>query len=142
MGDPKAAALGFEAVKVSMSQTKDGIKIVLVIHPNDDTQDLFNNPIGSRYQMAMVLLDDEGQAVMPAKRTEGERAVASAAMLCKEPAFQQWLLREGLVLFADEECAIQHIYDHCEIDSRSDLKVNKAARDKFDELRLLFSQAR
>lgn len=138
----REAAIAFEAVKVSMSQTKDGIKITLVIHPNDDTNDLFNHPVGSIYQVAMVQKDDEGEPIVPKGKTDGDRAVVSAAMLCKEEAFQNWLYEAGNILSPIESEAIQFVQDYCEIGSRAELKTNKAARDRFDELRLRFSNAR
>lgn len=141
MTDPKSAAIAFEAVKVSMSQTRDGIKIVLAIHPNDDTQDLFNHPIGSRYQVAMVQVDDEGQPVAPARRTEGERAVTSAVMLCRDSQFINWLHTERCIGEPTEQQAAIYLKTYCDIQSRSELKTNADARAKFDGLRREF-QAR
>lgn len=142
MSDPKSAAIAFEGVKVSMSQTKDGIKITFVVHPNDDTQDLFNHPVGSRYQVVVVQVDDENQPIAPARRTEGERAVTAAIMLCREAAFQQWLFDEDRIMSVSEELATHELKQHCGIQSRAELKTNEEARAKFDQLRLMFSQRR
>lgn len=145
MTDPKAAAISFEAIKVSMSQTRDGIKIVLVVHPNDDTQDLFNHPVGSRYQTVMVQMDDEGQPVVPKSRSEGERAVTSAVMLSKDAKFQQWLFERGYLGehaagSTPEECSAEGICTYCGILSRSELKTNATARAKFNDLVLEFER--
>lgn len=140
--NPSAAAMSFECVKVSMSQTKDGLKIVLVVHPNDMSSELFSHPVGARYQVAMVLVDDEGQPVMPKRRTEGERAVSSAGMLAKEPAFQKWLFADNKISDITEDRAAEYIKTYCGISSRTELKDDDDARRRFDTLRLAFSQSR
>lgn len=141
-GDVRQAAIGFEAVKVSMSQTKDGTKITLVIHPNDTDKELFSHPVGSRYQVALVLLNDDGQPVVPKERTDGERAVQSAAMLCKEPEFQRFLHENFGGVEMTEEDAAWYICHRCEVGSRSELRTNQEARNKFDELKVEFSKWR
>ena len=47
-------AMAFEAKKISMRQDGKGIYITLSIHPSDVPVDLLSQPVGSRYQMAMV----------------------------------------------------------------------------------------
>lgn len=142
MKSPAEAAIAVECVKVAMSQTKDGVKLVLVIHPNDTTNDLFTHPVGSRYQAAFVLLDDENKPVMPKHKTDGERAVVSAGMLCRQPDFQKWMVESGHTLEESEEAAINGIYHLCGINSRSDLRTNKGALQRFTELQFEYSKTR
>lgn len=143
MTDVRAAALAIEAVKVSMSQTKDGMKITFVIHPDDgDASELFSHHVGSRYQMALVLLGDDGEPIVPKSRTDAERAVIAAGMLPREPAFLQWLYDKGRILDPNEGDAINYIHHQCGITSRSELKSNKKAREIFDQIRLDFSKDR
>ena len=61
MSDVKDLALKFEAIKVSMSQDKNGTNLRLCIHPDDVPQELHKHWVGSRYMIAMVKLDDEDQ---------------------------------------------------------------------------------
>ena len=68
-------AMAFEAKKISMRQDGKGIYITLSIHPSDVPVDLLSQPVGSRYQMAMVLLDDHDRPVKPRDMDEGDRAV-------------------------------------------------------------------
>jgi len=142
MKSPAEAAIAVECVKVAMSQTKDGVKLVLVIHPNDTTNDLFTHPVGSRYQAAFVLLDDENKPVMPKHKTNGERAVVSAGMLCRQPDFQKWMVESGHTLEESEEAAINGVYHLCGINSRSDLRTNKDALQRFTELQFEYSKTR
>lgn len=142
MSDPIAAAIDFEAVKVAMSQTKDGIKITLVIHPNDNTNELFSDHVGSRYKVVMVLLDDEDQPAPRKTKTDAERAVTAAVMLCKDPDFQKWMVDNNNALEVSEEGAISGLQMQCGIKSRSELRTDPEARRRFDALRLAFSKTR
>lgn len=142
MKSPSEAAIAIECVKVAMSQTKDGVKLVLVIHPNDTTNDLFTHPVGSRYQAAFVLLDDENKPVMPKHKTNEERAIVSAGMLCRQPDFQKWMAECGHTLEESEEAAINGIYFICGIETRADLRSNKEALERFTELQFEYSKTR
>lgn len=137
------AAVACEAVKVSMVQTKDGIKITLVIHPEDGkyANALFADPVGSRYQMALVRLGDDNQPVVPQEKTEGQRAVTSAALLAKNVQFQTWLLEIGKVEGVSEAHAADYICKYCGIDSRRLLATDEKALEKFREIQFAFSKA-
>ena len=136
--EAKAAALSFEGVKVSMRQDKDGSKITLAIHPDQVPLDLFAAPSGSRFQVVMVLLDDSDRPVKGRNTTEAERAVQSAAMLCRNPKFQKWMEARGFAMLADENSAADGLRAFCQIDSRSELGPNLEARRQFFKLREAF----
>ena len=139
MADNPRDVLSFEAVKVSMNQTKDGTKITLVIHPNEVQADMLTDPIGSRYRVAMVLLDDEDQPVV--RHSPEREAVRAAGMLAKTGAFQEWCLLKGETLESSEEAAAAYIRRYCQIESRSQLGYDKLARQRFDQLRLTYSRS-
>lgn len=122
----KEHAIGFEAVLVSMSKTKDGTKLVLVVHPSDNANELFSHPIGTRYQVGAVRLDDEDK---PIHRTEGQRAVMDAGMLCRNREFAESI---GVTC---EEDATDYIHRACGIRSRSELATNVKALAKFHDIR-------
>jgi hypothetical protein len=140
MTDPKALAIGFEAVRYAAHQTKDGWKITLVVHPNDMSTELASHPIGTRYQVALVEVDDQGQPVNE-KRTNAERAVSAAGMLCRNSQFQSWCFKEGLTDEISEAGAREAILKRCAIRSRAELAVDEGALRLFDQMRLAFSQA-
>lgn len=137
--DPKALAIGFEAVRYSMSQSKDGYKLTLVIHPDDVNNELTSHPIGTRYQVALVEVDDQGEPVNR-KRTEGEQAVAAAGMLCRNPDFQRWCYVRDAFFEPSEDGAKAYIYQVCGILSRAELASQPEARKRFDAMRLAFSR--
>lgn len=142
MNSPRDAATAAEVVKVAMRQTKDGLTVTFAIHPNDDTNDLLIHPIGSRYQIALVLLDDEGQPAVPPRRTEAKQAVVAAGMLCRESAFINWLIQNRAIQTSSEDSAVEWLHRYCGIKSRSELATNQEAQRLFDSIRLRFSQSR
>jgi len=68
-------AMTFEAVQSYMRKDVKGVNLTLVIHPDDVPEDLFRQPTGSRYQVAMVLINDQEQPVMPKIKAEGQKPV-------------------------------------------------------------------
>ena len=141
----RAAAMKFEAVKVSMSQDKNGIILRLNVHPNDCPKELHTDWVGTRYMVVMVKLndddtmDDRGYVAM-------QKLVASAGMLCRNTDFYTFLSQNGLVedgithLPTMEEACAEALCIHCGISSRSELKDNEDARKKFEALRQSFTR--
>lgn len=135
----KHAAMNFEAVKVSMSQDKNGITLRLSVHPNDCPKELHTDWVGTRYVVAMVRLqddetpDDRGYVAI-------QKMIASAGMLCRNPKFQQFLYEEGSALAVSEEDAVMALKEICGIESRTDFKDNESARKQFEALRQSFDK--
>ena len=91
MTEVREAAVHFEAVKTSMSQSKQGTILRLALHPNEVPPSLHTDWVGSRYMVAMVKLDDEDQPQMSDQQRETERLIASAGMLCRNLDFAKFL---------------------------------------------------
>jgi uncharacterized OB-fold protein len=62
----RAAALNCEAKKYAYRQTKDGVVVSFVLHPNDVPNELASSQIGTRYVLAMVEIGDDEKPVRPA----------------------------------------------------------------------------
>lgn len=134
-------AMHFEAVKMSMSQDKNGITLRLSVHPNDCPKELHTDWVGSRYMVAMVRLRDDETAD---DRGMGEinRLISSAGMLCRNDAFHLFLVEHGYIIDSGamsaedmaNEC-IEAVRLHCGVESRSEFKENEAARKAFEQLR-------
>ena len=125
---------GFEAVKTALRQTKDGIAVTIVVHPNDVPPDLMSDPIGSRYMIGMARLDEQEQIIEPESVKEGRKLSNQAGMFCRDHTFQQWLVNKDLAFAADEESAIAAVREFCQIDSRSELKSNDKAQAAWVDL--------
>lgn len=140
--DALAAALTFEGVKIAMNQDKNGMVLKLSIHPNDVPKDLLTAWVGSRFQVVMVLLDEDGSPVKGPDTNDGEKAVKSAVMICKNERFQEYVHRQEFVDEISEEAAADAIYLYCDISSRSELKANEKARKEYWKLIENFNEAR
>jgi hypothetical protein len=138
MDDVKELALKFEAVKVSMSQDKNGTNLRLCIHPDDVPQELHQHWVGSRYMVAMVKLTDEDEPELSEDQIRKQRLFKSAIMVCKEKSFWSYLDENshfGLEtsINSEEGCAKQ-LRDRLGISSRSELKTNNDALNKFENM--------
>lgn len=60
---PEIPAVHCEAKKVAYRQTKDGLVVSFVIHPNDMPDALAVAPLGQRYMLAMAAIGDDEQPV-------------------------------------------------------------------------------
>jgi hypothetical protein len=126
-------AFQFECVKVALKQDRTGIILTVSIHPDEFPDELMRDFVGSRYGVAMVRIQDDESA------TPYENRVKKAGMLCRNQAFYNWLDCIGYrgvteIGDTDEQKAITHIYEVCEISSRSELNGNKNSKQKFDEM--------
>ena len=141
----KRATINFEAVKISMRQDKHGHILVLSVHPEDVPESLFRSWVGSRFQVAMVQLDDNEEPIVPKQKTEGERAVARAGLMCKDTDFQDFVaqrceFQQGVSTeFGEKETSV-YVRDYIGVESRKELMDNKEAREKLRELIDQFSE--
>lgn len=135
----KDIAMHFEAVKVSMSQDKNGIILRLNVHPNDCPKELHTDWVGTRYVVAMVRLQDDDT---PDDRgfVAVQRLVASAGLLCRNEDFFAFLVECGMAMPTVDAAEMESqsadaIRTMCGIKSRSEFRDNEAARVKFEALR-------
>lgn len=139
---PREAAVHFEAVKVKLSQDKNGILLTLAIHPDDVPESLVRAFVGSRWVCALVRLDDHEMPAPSPAQVDGSRAVQSAAMLCRTPAFQAFLEAQGIATAATEPAATEGLRRYLGIASRADLKTDAAARGLLAGLKDRFNKGR
>lgn len=143
MSDIRTAAINFEAVKVSMSQTKDGVILRLAVHPNECPPSLHTDWVGSRYMVAMVRLNDEDQPMISEQQAETNKLIASAGLLCRNDEFQKFMQEVGLIaddVVPSEDKAVDAMRSHLGIRSRSDLNNNSEAREAFKVMRDEFTK--
>lgn len=136
----REAAIGFEAVKVSMSQDKNGITLRLSVHPNDCPPELHTDWVGSRYMVGMVRLNDFDEPEMREEQHYIERLIASAGLLCRNPDFWAFLSGKYPANVENEGDAVFVLRRECGIKSRSEFRDNADARYKFDEMKKEFLQ--
>lgn len=130
-----------EVIKIAMSQDRSGHILKLSIHPNELPKDLVLDPLGSRYVMVLARLNDQDEVVQPKEKTDGDKAVDIAGLLCRNDRFISWLFDHGYSGSRDEHGAIAAIRDICGIKSRSEFRTDEGARQRFFELKLEFEVA-
>ena len=141
----RGSALSFEAVKVSMSQDKNGIILRLNVHPNDCPKELHTDWVGTRYMIAMVRLNDDDT---PDDRgyVEIQKLIASAGLLCRNDEFYEYIFDLSRANSMDyawhtnvpsemESVCIEALKNICGIKSRTEFRDNETARKKFEALR-------
>ena len=138
MTEPKQPWLKFEAIKTSMRQDGKGTYMTLTIHPDEVPLDLLAARPGSRYMVGMLPVDDHDRPIKGKDMEEGERAVQSAGMLCRNMKFQKWMVQQGYAYTMSEDDCAEALKVHCGIESRSELKDNREARALFIQLREKF----
>ena len=87
---------------------------------------------GENTYVGIALLEKAAIANAKSKpKTEGERLRTCAIMICKDPAFQEYIGKETSV--------VPYIHMWCGIESRAELATNLEAQRKFRELVDLFN---
>tara|TARA_X000001382_G_scaffold83110_1_gene58766 strand:- start:38 stop:508 length:471 start_codon:yes stop_codon:yes gene_type:complete len=144
-------AESFEAKKYAYRQTKDGMVLSFVLHPDDVPKEMAIAPIGQRYMVACAQIDDHENPIRPRATTDAEKALARANLICRDESYIQWarmnyyqwvnptyphqIADETL---EDEKYAAEVIRFICGIESRSELKNNPEARERLNEHLKLF----
>jgi hypothetical protein len=140
MNKPSEFAFNFEGVLLGATKDKNGYVIKVVIHPNDIPDDLVRDLVGTRYQFAAVRLGDDGTPQGKKKVSGGGGEVQHAALLCKNPNFQQYCEQNWGALHVSEEDARSTILQYCNIQSRAELGNDERARRWFHELVQLYEK--
>ena len=137
-------AESFEAKKYAYRQTKDGMVLSFVLHPDDVPKEMATAPIGQRYMVACAQIDDHENPIRPRATTDAEKALARANLICRDETYIQWVRMNFYQwhvvdeTLEDEEYAAEVIRFICGIGSRSELKTNPEARDRLNEHLKLF----
>ena len=141
-------ALHCEMVKYSYRQTKDGVVVSFVVHPNDMPAALATAPIGARFVSALVQVDDNELPVhQPAKESSKPGQVApkpdrvkpgkrdwrevpypqQAGIRINEPTFAAYLREEHSDDWHETGDADACIKLICRIESKRELSTNHKA---------------
>lgn len=122
-------ALQFEARKVALKQDRTGFILTLVLHPDEVPEEILRDFVGTRYACAVVRIQDDETA------TQYNNRVQKAGMLCRNPAFQNFLSTDS------EDGAAQVLCQKCGISSRSELNGNQKAQALFDQMLKEYEEA-
>lgn len=126
----------FEAVKVAFTQTKDGQKVTLAIHPSDVPDELAVSPIGARYQCVLVRLGDDDTPQVPQEKKrswDDLHPSQQAGIAANDGRFQNWI---GAI---DDRDAADRIRILCRVKSRAWLDSDPKAGEAW---KILYSRYR
>jgi hypothetical protein len=147
------AATSFEAVKLGLSQDKNGLVLKLSIHPNDMPKDVMTDSLGSRYMVAIVRLDEQDQPKQSEEKSETERLLSRTYALCRNERFGRFLEDRGLMLGnrngrerkdfdpLSESDIRESLLKYTGLAHRSELKSSENARAVLQKLYAEFDQA-
>jgi hypothetical protein len=135
MTEIRDAALHFEAVKIALTQSKEGMVLKVAIHPNDVPKDVILDSLGTRYMVAMVKINDAGEPERGQDKTEGDRAVAIAGALCRNERFRGWFFSKGFSVSEEPNAVAEGLRSILGVESRRDLATNEDARRVFMDIR-------
>jgi hypothetical protein len=138
MTEPKLPWMKFEAVKTSMRQDGKGTYLTLTIQPDEVPIDLLSARPGNRFMVGMLLVNDHDEPIKGRDADEGDKAVQSAGMLCRNIRFQKWMEVKGYAFGTSEQECADGLKAYCVIGSRADLKTDRGARETFIKLRAAF----
>ena len=138
MAEIKELAYGFEAFKYALRQNKEGVAITLVVNPNDMPRDLLNDDIGQRYMIGMGKISDGEEIIEGDNAREARRLLISCGALCRDSDFQRWIEDNGFAMEASEEAAAASVRGLLKVKSRSEIKTDEEALNRFKRLRDLF----
>ena len=140
-------AESFEAKKYAYRQTKDGMVLSFVLHPDDVPSEMAVAPIGQRYMLACVQIDDYENPIKPRAVTEAEKALAKANLICRDDSYIAWARTNSPhwdtvdETLEDEEYAAEVIRLVCRIGSRAELKTNADARERLNDHLMDFQES-
>tara|TARA_R110002020_G_scaffold279681_1_gene495396 strand:+ start:1628 stop:2077 length:450 start_codon:yes stop_codon:yes gene_type:complete len=132
-------AESFEAKKYAYRQTKDGMVLSFVLHPDDVPKEMAIAPIGQRYMVACAQIDDYENPIRPKATTDGEKALARANLICRDESYMAWVRMNHYQWTPvdqdqdDSDYAAEVVRFICGIESRSELKTNEEARERLNE---------
>ena len=152
------AAVHCEVRKIAYRQSKEGLVVSFVVHPDEMPASLATAPLGQRYMLALAAIGDDEQPIPVAEpaqpvrvaspdraeagkaryvaQTPQEQAVTRAAMLPKDRRFREWLTEYTGWLSGEmtEEEAAWSIRHECCVDSRRELATDAGAYKAFLDL--------
>lgn len=134
----------FEAKKHGYRQTKDGVVVSFVLHPNDVDAALAAAPLGTMYALGIVEVE-AGISPQPDEVVEVEAAVSvdlatpaaqwinipytqQAGIRCNDPEFMHWI---GATTASE---AADRVRAHCKVGSRKHLVRGTQAGEQWAAL--------
>ena len=145
----RESTLHFEAVLqgyYNNMKSQSGVIIKLLVHPEDVPPALLLHKATTRFQVAMAQIGDDEEPVVPNHIEKGKNTIASANIICRDSAFQDfmemWATNNNCLFegrnYTHEEVTKIYLRQAIKVDSFKELKENQTAQRSFNELRTDF----
>lgn len=127
-------AIPLEIKKDGLQQRQNGDWVLrFVVQAADMDQRLTNAAMGTRFQAALVEIDDNEEPKRPTDWRDVNPA-AQASIRCSDSRFRDFLRSEHGFNTHDTEQAATVVRQLCRVESRSEFSTNSAARDRWLDL--------
>lgn len=130
---PTDASLHCEARKWSFRQTREGVVISFLIHPNELPDGLALASLGARFMMAVCEIADDETPAKPKEKTprtfQDMSPAQQAGMLCADDVFSKFIAET--VGSSDPTQAVRLI---CGVTSRGDIKIGTEAARRWQSI--------
>jgi hypothetical protein len=136
----KDMAVHFEGTIIGKKHDSRGYVLSIVVQPDDIPEAILRDYISTRYMIAMVRIGDDELPVAHESTIREHKALAMSHTLCRDQKFQHWMFTnysdasDYLGEMSDEDRVTKILYRLLDIESRSELKNNKTAMERFFEL--------
>lgn len=129
-------AIPLEIKKDAMRQTQSGDwKITFTVQAADMDQRLTSAAMGTRFQAALVEIDDNEQPKEKARLDWREvQPAAQAGIRCAEPAFRKFLAVEYGINTSTAQEAAEAVRNICGVNSRSEFSTKHGKRVVWHQL--------
>lgn len=131
-------SIKFEAKKHGLRQNQDGLfKVSLTVHPNDMLTEFINAPMGQRFAVVLVAIDDDESPkdlAKPKRLFKDLPRSQQAGILCNDNKFINWASEKISFPAGAWPGVEQAIREYCKVDSRSDIDTNDYSSSIWDRL--------
>lgn len=135
----KQNAVNFECKKDALRQVQDGgVKVTFTINPDDMPSSLYADPMGQRYMLALVALNDDET---PVEREKPKSFAGQAKMMIQDDAFCDWCaMKMGVSTPLDQMEAEKLLKRSCNINSCAELIEGADSTKRFKILQREYLQ--
>jgi hypothetical protein len=133
-------ALNFECQIVGLRLVSDGMRLTVQLHPQEGcVTALCEIGLNRRLMVSAVAIGDNEDLAPPPSVLEGVRSVRKAGILARDTDFQQFAEANNYLELREspkenEEAAKLFLRAWCRVKSRSDLKYDRQAQSRLEEL--------
>lgn len=128
-------AIPLEIKKDGLQQRQNGDWVLrFVVQAADMDQRLTNAAMGTRFQAALVEIDDNEEPKKKPLDWRDVQPAAQAGIRCADPRFREYLSKEHGFHAQDTEQAATVVRQLCKVNTRAAFSTNPAARSRWLDL--------